>query len=69
MGILDQNGTIIMVALIHDEYPNGFRPNKPFNFEMMVPVPPNGSDIKYNLFVDPFDECPEGLEGNVSETG
>ena len=69
VGILEHDGDIIMVALVHDEYPTGFRPDKIFNYEMMVPVPSNTTDLQYNLFIDPFDQCPVGLEGNFSLPG
>ena len=55
--------------MVHDEYPTGFRPDKIFNYEMMVPVPSNTTDLQYNLFIDPFDQCPVGLEGNFSLPG
>jgi len=55
VGILQYNNTIIMVAIINDNFVTGFRPDKIFNYEMMVPVPVNGSDIRYNLYTDPFD--------------
>ncbi|MCM2325647.1 MAG: DUF87 domain-containing protein, partial [Candidatus Woesearchaeota archaeon] len=70
VGILQQSGTIIMVALVNDNFLTGFRPDKIFNYEMMVPVPPGTNTMKYYLYADPYDECPEGagelsLPGNI----
>ena len=69
VGILQWNGTIIMVAVISDSYLIGYRPDKIFNFEMMVPVPKNASTIKYNIYTDPFDECPQGESGETFTPG
>ncbi|MCK5604049.1 DUF87 domain-containing protein [Candidatus Pacearchaeota archaeon] len=65
VGILQYNNTIIMVALINDNFLSGYRPDKLFNYEMMVPVSENDSDIRYNMYTDPYDFCPGGAEGAV----
>jgi tetratricopeptide (TPR) repeat protein len=69
VGILQYDGTIIMVALINSNYILGYRPGKIFNFEMMVPVPYNVTNLRYNLYTDPFDRCPAGDAGDSFNPG
>lgn len=69
VGILQYDGNIIMVAVVNSNYLTGYRPDKIFNFEMLVPVPANITNLRYNLYTDPFDECPAGQEGNIVEPG
>ncbi|MBT7440555.1 DUF87 domain-containing protein [archaeon] len=69
VGILQYNGTPIMVTLINTDYITGFRPDKLVNYEMMVPVPFNSTNLKYYLYVDPYDTCPYGSGGSAEEIG
>ncbi|MBN2367856.1 DUF87 domain-containing protein [Candidatus Woesearchaeota archaeon] len=69
VGILQDNGNIIMVTLINNDFLVGYRPDKIYNYEMMVPMPINTSNYRYNIFTDPFDDCPEGQEGEYFEPG
>lgn len=69
LGILQYSGSIIMVAIVNDNFVTGFRPDKTFNYELMVPVPPNTvTPLKYNIYTDPYDECPAGV-GEQAEAG
>ncbi|NTV23681.1 MAG: DUF87 domain-containing protein [Nanoarchaeota archaeon] len=63
VGILQYDGYPIIVAIINPNYLMGYRPDKIFNYEMIVPIPRSASQVKYNIFTDPFDECPDAGTG------
>ncbi len=69
VGILRYNDTPIMVAVLNDLYVTGYRPDKIFNFEMVVPVPNFAQNLKTYLYTDPYDECPAGQDGDSDIPG
>jgi hypothetical protein len=63
MGLLQYDGTLIFVAIVNTDYLMGYRPDKIFNFELMVAVPKNTTNLRYNLYTDPYDQCEQGGGG------
>ncbi|RME53635.1 DUF87 domain-containing protein [Candidatus Woesearchaeota archaeon] len=67
-GILrDGNGEVFLVSKIVD-FQTGFN-GRIYNYQMLVPIPNNGSATTWYFWSDPNDVCPEAGNGTVTGTG